>query len=522
MTDAYDLTSRPWIPCERLDGTVAELSTRDALAQAHELHAIVDPSPLVVPVLHRHLLAVLHRTYDGPRSMDEWLAITGAGRFDAGRLDRYLDEVHSRMDLFHPDRPFAQTRGLVAQFEVSPIDELDLPRSKWGGARELFQHRSAGARPTMTAAAAARALLAHHAFATGGLIKKPGEPDSATAAPLTKSAIVLLRGASLFRTLVSNLLIYDPSGNQPVVATPDDRPTWESDPPPTRLPLRMEPEHTPTGWLEMLTWLSRRIELVREDDRVVGFVRAVWHGLAESSPQDPMVLHRVDKKRGYVPVSLNPRRAFWRDAHALFAATRGESSFLLPRALGQVTQRPARALLGDTSLYMVEFAGQSSFQSSVDAAGREGIPVAIRELDDPDMESAVRAAVQLAENGVNALRVALWSYAAQLLAPGDRRPATKDVADLVSSLGAESAAWHEIGGTFNTFMAALTHERPDRARLRYATHVPRIIRRRFEVATALCTASGAGLQARALGERRLNAELARLGVTTPSISDTAR
>ena len=92
MTE-FNLTREPWIPVEALDGSVFDLSTRDVLQRAHELRALADPSPLVVAALTRHLLAVLHRSYDGPRFMKEWGAIARAGAFAAVRVDALRVEL---------------------------------------------------------------------------------------------------------------------------------------------------------------------------------------------------------------------------------------------------------------------------------------------------------------------------------------------------------------------------------------------------------------------------------------------
>lgn len=244
MTASFNLTEQPWIPCERLDGTTVVLSTCDALVRAHELRGIADESPLVVAVLHRHLLAILHRSYLGPRTLKEWAEIARAKRFDADRVEAYLSSVRDRLDLLHPTHPFAQTRGLIQQFAADPIDQIILERSKWGTARELFQHRRTSYHASMGLADAARGLLAHHAFATGGLVKKKGEPISATASPLVKAALVLLRGPGLFQTLVSNLLVYDQE-RQPIPSSDKDAPSWEQPPPPRELLMKSEPRRMP-------------------------------------------------------------------------------------------------------------------------------------------------------------------------------------------------------------------------------------------------------------------------------------
>ena len=65
MSVSFDLLKRAWVPCIRADGTLDELSLRDALVRAHELRALHGESPLVVAALYRLLLAVLHRVF-GP------------------------------------------------------------------------------------------------------------------------------------------------------------------------------------------------------------------------------------------------------------------------------------------------------------------------------------------------------------------------------------------------------------------------------------------------------------------------
>ncbi|MDP3277360.1 MAG: type I-E CRISPR-associated protein Cse1/CasA [Deltaproteobacteria bacterium] len=211
MPLSFDLRDTPWIVVETHSGAFLECSTRQVLRDAHTLRAIVDESPLVIATLTRHLLAILHRVYDGPKTLRAWQTIVRAGHFDPAAIDAYLDSdsVKDRMDLFHPTHPFAQTRGLVGAFSkyTRAIDELEVVRSSWGGGRVVFRHRPDDGTPiTMAPARAARALLAHHGFATGGLIKFPGEPTSATNAPLLRNAVIVLRGHSLFQTLVSNLL----------------------------------------------------------------------------------------------------------------------------------------------------------------------------------------------------------------------------------------------------------------------------------------------------------------------------
>ncbi|GAB4211222.1 MAG: type I-E CRISPR-associated protein Cse1/CasA [Sandaracinaceae bacterium] len=510
MADSFVLTERPWIPCERMDGTMVELSTHDALVEAPSLRGIVDPSPLVVAVLHRHLLAIVHRVVSGPHDFEAWAAVVRAGRFEPVSVARYLEGVRDRMDLFHPDRPFAQVRGLVEQFPdyLDPIDQMGVERSSWGGARALFQHRPVGYRAIMSPAEAARALLVHHAFGTGGLVKKPNEPTSATAAPLVRSGVILLKGSSLFQTLVANLLPYDPTLEQPIAGTKDDAPAWEQAPLPRELRRSDEPKRVPLGWLDLLTWVSRRIELVREGDAVVSYVRAVGQGLAEGSPNDPMVSYRLDEKRGFVAVGVDLERAFWRDASALFECARSRSGkYMRPRTLDHIASLEAQEVIGSQTAYQIELTGIVADRSRVDAIRVERVWARARYLDDADVRDAVTRMLTASNDGAAMLRSSLWTYARHMLSEGARDPATADIAKLVESLQSEPAFWAALGIEFDRALRAFD-DGVDVAVQHFVAQVVHHARQALRRATESADDTSRSLKARALAQRALELGLA--------------
>lgn len=513
---SFVLSERPWIQCERLDGRVVELSTYDALVEAHQLRAIVDESPLVVTALHRHLIAVLHRVVDGPASFKAWSAIYQRGAFDPDTVARYLECVRERLDLFHPTHPFAQVRGLTEVFPESrdPIDQLSFERSSWGVARAHFQSRPAGHRARAMPAEAARSLLAHHAFATGGLVRKQGEPDAATDAPVARAAVVVLRGATLFETLTSNLLYYAPGAAQPIAGTSNDAPAWEREPLPQRVPLKQEPKRLPDGWLDLLTWLSRRIELVREDEHVVSYVRAVGHGLDPQSPNDPMVTWRFDQKRGFVSIGIQPDRAFWRDSSALFEAGRDpERKLFRPKAVDQAASLDVREVAGDRA-FTLEVSGLFAKKSRVDCVRMDRVWSRARYFDDPDVREAVNRALDLAQCAATTLRDALRVFARHALAEGSRSPDPKDVTGLVNSMNAEATLWAALGVDFDFFLRSLD-QGIDIAAAEFAKSVDAHTRRAFERATGVADRSPRSLKARTKGESALHRGLHALAPRQP-------
>ncbi len=506
---AFNLTREPWIPVETLDGIATELSTRDTLARAHTLRGLADPSPLVMAALTRHLLAVLHRAYSGPRSMEEWCGIVSSGAFDPSRVDAYLDSVENRMDLFHPTHPFAQTRGLRERFAdyVVPIDELEVQRARWGGGRELFRHRPPSPAPQMAPGRAALALLAHHAFATGGLVRKPGEPTAATAAPLTRAGVVILRGATLFRTLISNLLEYDPENGVPIpTGGAADACSWEQASPPRELPQSSEPRRRPYGYLDLLTWVSRRVELVGENGLVTGFINNVGQGLADDAPCDPMVTYRRHEKLGLLPVGIDVERSFWRAADALFETARGSNvPFERPRAIDMVSSVKAHDVLGGDTMFDVEVLGLAAEKSRIDAVRVERVQTLARCFNDPDARTAVHGSLDRCREGVDALRTALFTYARAALAPAGRDPDTGDVRALVDSFNAVPAAWSALGLAFEEFLRGLGD--PERATNAFDFRARDIIKDAFRSATARPDTTARWLKARALAERSLRQKL---------------
>jgi CRISPR system Cascade subunit CasA len=420
------------------------------------------------------------------------------------------------MDLFHPERPFAQTKGLRERFNeyVTPIDELEVARSRWGGARELFRHRPTALQPSMTAGRAARALLAHQAFATGGLVKKPGEPTSATAAPLARAALVVVRGQTLFVTLLANLLVYDAPHGKPIpTGGAKDRCSWEQPSLPKELKRSAEPKRRPLGYLDLLTWLSRRVELIHEGKVVTGFINAVGKGLDSASPRDPMVAYRRHEKLGMLPIGIDPDRAFWRNANALFETTTGEGApFERPKAINLLASQD---FLEPDTMYDIEVLGIAAEKSRVDAVRFERVQTQARCFNDADSGAAVDECLDFSEKLVDALRSSLYTYARSALAPGGRDPDAAAVRGLVDSFGAKLAAWSSLGVIFEGFLRTLGDD-PARAAAVFRAGAGDIVNDLFRSATARPATTGRWLKARALAEQAFRYKLAELAKESSS------
>jgi CRISPR system Cascade subunit CasA len=184
------------------------------LLRAHEIGEVHDGSPVVTLALHRLLLAILHRNF-GPASLRAWKRLWVAGHFDSGKLTGYFDRWHNRFDLFDRERPFYQTGGLTSDRSL-PIaalfDELSCKNNA-----TLFDHSTNENHRTVSAAEAARGLIARQGFALGlgisptiAIHGKAVKTDNRKDGPLARGLVVLVRGDNLFRTLLCNLTEYSP------------------------------------------------------------------------------------------------------------------------------------------------------------------------------------------------------------------------------------------------------------------------------------------------------------------------
>lgn len=502
---AFLLTTEPWIPCRMPDGTRRELGLLETLARAHTIESVHDPSPPVTLALHRLLLAILHRVF-GPSDLDAWLALYRGGSFDEGRLKAYLAQHEDRLDLVHPERPFLQVRGLTKLYEPNGLGRLLLERSNYGAEVNVLQHRDAAslARDGIDQAHAARALLVLQAFAPGGLVKKKGEPGSASAGPLNRGAFVLVHGRTLFETLMTNLLVYAPERDAPIPGAPEpDLPSWEQ----PELPRQVGDKETgrrPRGWVDLLTWQSRRLELVVEErtQRVTGVVYCVGQGLEDEGLIDPMLAYRADKKRGLVAIDLSEDRAVWRDCHALVRRV-GADRARPPAAVSQLARAELRSVMAGHRQLVLDVIGMRGDQAKIRLAKHERLSVPATLLEDPERLAVIGQATGLAEEVGMRLASAIRDAAKIALAPGGRKPDEEDVRKLAQSVGAERSYWAALAVPFDQFLDELALTDPDSALTGFWRHVSGAARESLRLATDALGAGAAKLHGAAVAERGL-------------------
>ncbi|MCX2969485.1 MULTISPECIES: type I-E CRISPR-associated protein Cse1/CasA [Streptomyces] len=331
---SFDLVSAPWLPVQRLDGKVEELSLLDVFAQADDLRRLVGDVPTQELALLRLLLAIVYDALDGPAEIEDWEDLwLSADPFSP--ITGYLDRYRERFDLLHPVQPFYQVAELsTAKNELGPLSRIvaDVPVGN-----ALFSMRRPGV-DRLAYAEAARWLVHTHAYDTSGIKSAMvGDEKRAKAGkvyPLGVGSLgnlggVFAEGSTLRETLLLNLIAFEDAYVQSEDHE-EDLPVWR------RPPLGPAPRECgpggggPSGLRDLYTWQSRRVRMHSENGGITGVVLGYGDPLALSAPWkvEPMSGWRrsptQEKKQGRVPVYTprphDPSRAAWRGLGALLPA----------------------------------------------------------------------------------------------------------------------------------------------------------------------------------------------------------
>ncbi len=422
---SFDLTTRPWIPVQLMDGAQTELSLLEVFAQARRVRRLVGDLPTQEFALTRLLLAIAHDALDGPVAVDDWARLWES-QDPFAKVPAYLDKHRDRFDLLHPQAPFFQTAGLhTPDNGVSSLNRLvaDVPNGV-----PLFTMRFPGVQ-RVSFAEAARWVVHAHAWDTAGIkTGVVGDPEAKKGKAYAGGGRgvawagglggVLAEGRDLRETLLLNLLAADSLPSR----SDEDLPAWRRRP--CGPGAGRDLAHRPTGVRDLYTWQSRRVLLHHNAEGVYGVVLSYGDPLAAENMhlREPMSGWRRDQARErkegkpvvYLPRRHDLSRAVWRGLAALLAPQERESasgrdapSTLRPGVVRWLARLTTERALPRGMLLRVRTFGMvyGTQQSVVDEVIADAVAVDVALLDERDRRLAQVAvdAVADAEAAVTAL-----------------------------------------------------------------------------------------------------------------------
>lgn len=527
----FNLIDEAWLPCLMPSGLRRETSLQDALQGAHTFGELRDESPLVTAALHRLLLAVLHRVF-GPSDMFKWRELWDAGAFPRGPLKAYFDRWRDRFDLFHEHWPFYQTGGMTTEKPL-PVSAL-YEELATGNNATLFDHTTESSPVAFTPAQSARGLVMRQAFALGlgvspavtikGKTMKTGHRQDG---PLARGVVLLVKGESLFHTLMLNLCVYQGSDS--------DLPIWECDNPEAQVNKTKA-----DGRLDLYTAQCRRLRL-DTDNAADGRVR--WVHFAQgrkllSEYFDPMKAYQIrNKAQEPSVIGLIEDRVLWRDSTALFELARrhrpGEHE-LGASALQLVATAAETRCLSHGIVPQIDLLGlatQRGKATSVVLWRHESLPLPIAYLgDDKALLGDLKSALILAEAVATALRQAVRSASRVALSPGEPNKADKDrVTQMTDAMAPHRLYWSRLEEPFRRLIVDLPGDAAHRLELLrnwFAEPLRTAAHTAYDSTAGTLESNARALRAAVTGRQRLDYELAKIArkydfKKTPNLQEAA-
>lgn len=419
---AFNLLEEKWLPCAMTDNALRDLSLREVLLDASSVREIVGDSPPVTIALHRLLLAILHRALNAPQSAGEWNEIWTAKKFDAEKIEKYLDEWKHRFDLFDEKFPFYQTKSLENFAQNNAVFLLGF-QAKANAA--LFDHSNSSQSNFIEAAKVARMLIGIQSFDFGGTKTSENGKESVSPSPLIQSAVCLVRGNNLFETLMLNLHHYNSEDGEPFpFRAAEDLPAWE------RPEETKAEERLPKGYADLLTWQSRRIYLKAEKSEETGEISVkdavVMRGFSfpkqfQRNGRETMSGFQKHDVKGYVPTKYEENKSLWRNSFSLFQSVDGLSS--RPKTLNWLGDLIGQRFLEKSQNYHLEIYGLNHHLKNIAKLlfwQKESFQLPLAFLTDEDLAADLKTSIEFAEEIEKILKSSVDILAFHIIPkPGD-------------------------------------------------------------------------------------------------------
>ena len=330
----FNLLYEKWIWVRKPDNKMEKWSLLEVFEKAHDVKELSGELPTQNVVILRLLLAIMHSIFpkwDTKGNQNEirndddallrWKELWDMQRFPYEIVAKYLLQYEDRFWLFHPEFPFYQIAKMGKSTEYTSgklIGELSESSNKI----RLFASRSGENKTSIDFDEAARWLLYINSFDDTSAKPTKSGLSSPGAGWLGQLGLVYAEGENLFETLLLNFVLFDESNDIFEDSMPVSKVYWEqeqiSGEERKNIPL-------PRSQKELMTIQSRRLQLKRNENQVVGYNLLGGDIFSkESAFIEQMTLWREDKKtKVFLPKRHRSDKQVWRDFASLIASTDG-------------------------------------------------------------------------------------------------------------------------------------------------------------------------------------------------------
>jgi len=523
MTATYNLTHEPWIPCVDRSGKPNQTGLLELFKDAHHLREISANNPPTTAALHLLCLAVLQRVFD-PKDEDAWLDLWNKGEFPVIPLEEYFAKWGSRFDIFDPVQPFYQDPKIGQRQKdldnlngsVPKKNSINLLRFNYasGDTGTFFDHSMVDHDLKITPGQAALILVTAQSASLGGMgTTSIGKDKYYSDSPSSRGVLFFIQGDTLFQTLMYNLFskIEIPSfGNNN-----EDLPCWEMDDP-------FEKERrVPVGYLDFLTYQSRRLQIFPENSNGNTYVREYLS--APGLVMDKQIVNPFYKNRRVVETTgeannkvlrFEQGRALWRDLTSLMQLN--DSAEILPRPITWINSLRANGYIRMPRVRLL------ALGMSTEPGNKKVYFCRAEQFDFPDIyleNESFRSELQIALDKAQAIhevlfrtnlkdKGAIYTLCEQKIAisanvKDGHKPDPKDVRGLLNHLDADAHFWATLEPGFFRFMNDAVSDL-DRAKGNWQKLLTFTAYQCLERASNDIGLDAAGLKAGAIAKRCLN------------------
>lgn len=323
----FNLLYEPWIAIVNDKGCADKVSLIEIFKQAHKIRMLSGDLPTQDIAILRLLLAILYAVFlrkdvtDNPaeimdenEALERWSSIWNLGCFPSDIIENYLEDYKERFYLVHPERPFYQI-----PFDVGTeynTAKLIGDISESGNRSRLFSSRDGDAKKRIGFAEAARWLIYVNAYDDASAKPKTKGLPSTGVGWLGKLGLIYAHGNTIFDTLMMNFITWDLKRNEPFGS---GKACWELDKPHSGERCSVE---TPNSPLDMLTFQSRRLLLMSDNDGISGYKLLGGDVFpVENAFIEQMTIWKPNKAGSnvFVPQRHDPAKALWRSFGPLAA-----------------------------------------------------------------------------------------------------------------------------------------------------------------------------------------------------------
>lgn len=331
----FNLIDEKWVKVLSNDYSVKEETLKSVLLNAHLYQDLSGEMPTQNVAVFRLLLSVLYTVFyrfdvhgnlstivSEEQAIDRWMELWNLKRFPEIPVASYLDTWKDRFWLFHPERPFFQVPEAIEGTKYG-AKKLNSELLESNNKKRLFSGYCGEGKDKMDYAMAARCLISLNTYDDSSM-KKQRDSDlpSIGVGWSGKTTQIQLHGSNLFESLMLNL-VFLKDGKE---IWGSQKPCWELERP--RMEERAEIEQ-PDNPAELLTIQSRRIILLRENGKVIGYSEFggdFFHEKNAFCEQNTLWMKNVDKKTkeiSYSPFRYYMNRQFFFNLYSLLNGDNG-------------------------------------------------------------------------------------------------------------------------------------------------------------------------------------------------------